>query len=129
MRRARGFTILEMMVVILIIMVLLGMAAGMYQRSIVKAREATLKQDLATMRNAIEQFAVDKLQGAQSLDELVSAGYLRQVPTDPITNQKDWRVEMCDMMLSVDQTAPGICDVKSSAQGVSTFEGTPYSSW
>ena len=76
--------------VIAIILVLVGMAAGSYQHSIVRARESVLKQDLQTMRNAIQQYTLDKLQGPQSLDDLVSAGYLREVPTDPITRLHQW---------------------------------------
>lgn len=128
-RGSRGFTMIEMIVVIAIILVLIGMAAGRYEKSIVRSREAVLKQDLATMRNAIQQYTLDKEQGPQSLDDLVSAGYLREVPTDPITRQRDWHTDFDNVLLSTDQTAPGIDDVHSSSDGTSPFENTPYSSW
>jgi len=126
---SRGFTMIEMIVVIAIILVLISMAAGRYEKSIIRSREAVLKQDLATMRNAIQQFTLDKEAGPQSLDDLVSAGYLREVPTDPITRQRDWHTNFDNVLLSTDQTAPGIDDVHSSSDTVSPFENTPYSSW
>jgi general secretion pathway protein G len=126
---SRGFTMIEMIVVIAIILVLIGMAAGRYEKSIVRSREAVLKQDLATMRNAIQQYTLDKEAGPQSLDDLVSAGYLREVPTDPITRERDWHTNFDNVLLSTDQTAPGIDDVHSSSDAISPFENTAYSSW
>ena len=128
-RGSRGFTMMELMVVIAIILVLIAMAAGRYERSVARAKEAVLKQDLQTMRGAIEQFTLDKQQAPQSLDDLVSAGYLREVPMDPITRARDWHADFEDVMLSPEQTANGITDVHSSSESVSSFEGTPYSSW
>src|SRR5579883_2630314 len=125
----RGFTMIEMIVVIAIILVLIGMAAGRYEKSIVRAREAALKQDLATMRNAIQQYTLDKEQGPQSLDDLVSAGYLREIPVDPMTRARDWHTDFDNVLLSTDQTSPGITDVHSVSDAVSPFENTPYSSW
>ncbi len=124
-----GFTMIEMIVVIAIILVLIGMAAGRYEKSIIRSREAVLKQDLATMRNAIQQYTLDKEAGPQSLDDLVSAGYLREVPTDPITRERDWHTNFDNVLLSTDQTAPGIDDVHSASDAVSPFENTAYSSW
>lgn len=126
---SRGFTMIEMIVVIAIILVLIGMAAGRYEKSIIRSREAVLKQDLATMRNAIQQYTLDKEAGPQSLDDLVSAGYLREVPTDPITRERDWHTNFDNVLLSTDQTAPGIDDVHSSSDAISPFENTAYSSW
>ena len=126
---SRGFTMIELMVVIAIILVLIAMAAGRYERSVTRAKEAVLKEDLQTMRNAIEQFTLDKQQAPQSIDDLVSSGYLRQVPLDPMTRGRDWHVNFEDMMLTPDQTAAGITDVHSSSDSVSPFESTPYSSW
>ena len=128
-RGSRGFTMIEMIVVIAIILVLIGMAAGRYEKSIVRSREAVLKQDLATMRNAIQQYTLDKEQGPQSLDDLVSAGYLREVPTDPVTRQRDWHTDFDNVLLSTDQTAPGLDDVHSTSDATSPFENTPYNSW
>jgi general secretion pathway protein G len=127
--RSGGFTMMELMVVIAIILVLIGMAAGRYEKSVVRAREAVLKQDLATMRNAIQQYTLDKAAGPQSLDDLVASGYLREVPTDPMTRARDWHTDFDNVLLSADQTAPGITDVHSTSDAVSPFENTPYSSW
>ena len=127
--RSRGFTMMELMVVIAIILVLIGMAAGRYEKSVVRAREAVLKQDLQTMRNAIQQYTLDKAAGPQSLDDLVASGYLREVPTDPMTRARDWHTDFDNVLLSADQTAAGITDVHSTSDAVSPFESTPYSSW
>ena len=131
-RRSRsilGFTLLELMVVMSMIMILLGIAAVRYDKSITRSKEAVLRQDLFTIRQAIDQFTLDKLRAPTSLDELVSAEYLRQMPTDPMTNQKDWTTQYEDVVLSADQTATGITDVHSSSNAVSPFEGTAYSTW
>lgn len=128
-KSSRGFTMIEMMFVIFIILVLIAMAGGRYEKSVIRAREAVLKQDLQTMRNAIQQYTLDKAAGPQSLDDLVSAGYLREVPTDPITRARDWRTDSDNALLSTDQTSPGITDVHSTADSVSPFENTQYSSW
>ncbi len=127
--RERGFTMIELMVVVAIILVLIAMAAGRYERSVTRAKEAVLKQDLQTMRSAIQQYTLDKQQAPVSLDDLVSAGYLREIPLDPITRDRDWHADFEDVMLSADQTANGITDVHSKSDAVSSFEGTPYSSW
>ncbi len=128
-RRGGGFTILELMIVITIILILLTLGAGRYQQSVLRAKEAALKQDLLVMRKAIEQYTLDKQQAPGSLEDLVSATYLREVPTDPITRAKDWRTDTCDLVLSPDQTSVGICDVHSNSDNVSPFEGRPYSTW
>jgi general secretion pathway protein G len=132
-RRARttcdGFTLIEMMIVVTIILILASMAAVRYDRSILRAKEAALHQDLSVMRQAIEQYTLDKQQAPQSLDDLVSAGYLSAIPTDPITGAKDWTTQTSDLLLSPEQSSTGITDVHSSADGVSPFENTPYNSW
>jgi len=125
----RGFTLIEMITVIAIIMVLVGIAAGQYQRSIVRAREAVLKQDLQTLRSAIQQYTLDKQQSPPSLEELAAAGYLREVPVDPMTRARDWQLDFEDVLLSPDQSASGLSDVHSNSDTVSPFEGTPYNSW
>ena len=127
--RGAGFTLLELMIVITIILVLLAMGMGRYEQSVLRSKEAALKQDLFVMRNAIEQFTLDKQAAPQSLDDLVSAGYLREVPVDPMTRQKDWRVDYENVVLSPEQSGTGITDVHSSSDRVSAFEKTPYSSW
>jgi general secretion pathway protein G len=126
---ASGFSLLEMMVVITIILILASIAAGRYEKSVLRAKEATLKQDLFIMRNAIQQYTLDKEAGPASLDDLVQAKYLSGVPKDPITNNKDWKTESEQVLLDPLQTTPGITDVHSSSDQVSPFESTPYSSW
>jgi general secretion pathway protein G len=134
LRRMLGFTMLELMVVIAIIMILLGLAAGKYQRSMVRSREAVLKQDLRVMRDAIQQYTLDKDAAPQSLDELVdhkdgNGGYLREVPVDPITQRADWVAVQEDVLLSPEQTTTGISDVHSASNETSPFTNTVYSSW
>ncbi|HVB56630.1 MAG TPA: type II secretion system protein [Candidatus Acidoferrales bacterium] len=125
----RGFTLLELMIVMAIILVLATIGAGRYEQAIVRAHEAALKQDLFVMRNAIQQYTLDKEAAPSSLDDLVTAGYLREVPLDPITRQKDWNTSSDDILLSPDQTSTGITDVHSQSDKISPFENTPYSSW
>ena len=128
--RARGgFTLLELMIVMAIILILATLGAGRYEQSTIRAHEAALKQDLFVMRNAIQQYTLDKEAGPNSLDDLVSSGYLREIPRDPITRQKDWMTSSEDLLASPDQTAPGITDVHSSSDAISPFENTAYSSW
>jgi general secretion pathway protein G len=124
-----GFTMIELMVVIAIILILAGLAAGRYEQSIIRARESALKQDLFVMRQGIDQFTIDKAAAPPSLDDLVSAGYIREIPTDPITRQKNWNVTSSDLLASPDQTTTGITDVHSASDEASPFEGTAYSSW
>lgn len=125
-----GFTLIELMVVVTIILILAGMASIRYDRSIVRSKEAVLHHDLSVLRGAIEQYTLDKEQAPQSLDDLVSAGYLRQIPVDPVTGAKDWVTETSDVLLSPDEeSGGGISDVHSASDKQSPFEGTPYSSW
>jgi general secretion pathway protein G len=125
----RGFTLLELMIVMAIILILATLSAGRYEQALVRAHEAALHQDLFVMRNAIDQFTLDKQAAPTALDDLVSTGYLRAIPTDPMTKQKDWTTESSELLLSPEQTSSGISDVHSSSQAVSPFENTPYSSW
>jgi general secretion pathway protein G len=127
--RASGFTLIEIMVVLTIIAILVGMAAVRYDRSMVNAREAVLKQDLQALRGAIQQYTLDKQRAPQSLEELTSAGYLREVPIDPITRVRDWQLDFEDVALSPDQTGTGLTDVHSKSDAVSPNDGTAYNSW
>ena len=126
---ASGFSLIEMLIVITIILILAGIAAGRYERSVLRAREATLKQDLFVMRNAIQEYTLDKEAGPSSLDDLVSAKYLSGIPVDPITRNKDWHTESEQVLLDPLQTSPGITDVHSGSDQVSPFENTPYNTW
>lgn len=128
-RGQRGFTLIELMIVISIILILVSIAAPIYSSSITRAREAVLKDDLFTMRSVISQYTLDKQRAPQALDDLVQAGYLKQIPVDPMTNARDsWTVDQEDVLLSVDQQQPGITDVHSGSTATSS-DGTPYSSW
>jgi general secretion pathway protein G len=124
-----GFTLLELMVVMAIIIVLATIAAGQYQRSVVRAHESALKSDLNVMRKAINDYTLDKECGPSSLDDLVSQGYIGAIPEDPTTHQKDWVTKEDDISISPEQTCNGISDVHSSSDSVSSTEGTAYSSW
>jgi general secretion pathway protein G len=124
-----GFTLIELMIVITIIFILIGIAAGRYDRSVVRAREATLRQDLQVMRQAIDNYTLDKQAAPQSLDSLQQAGYLRIVPTDPMTQAKDWQPQFDEVVLSPDQSGTGMVDVHSNSDRVSPFDSTPYKEW
>jgi len=127
-RRTSGFTLLELLIVITIILILMGMAVARYEKSVLHSREAVLKQDLFIMRNAIQQYTFDKEAGPTSLEDLVSAKYLSQVPTDPITRAKDWKTASDPVLLDPQQTSPGITDVHSNSPDTA-LDGTPYNTW
>lgn len=127
-RRTFGFTLIELMIVMAITSILLAMAVPMYQKSIVRAKESVLRQNLFTLRTVIDEFTYDKAKAPQSLQDLVSEGYLRQIPFDPMTGQPDWQAVMEDAVSSVNQTEPGIFDVRSKSDKKS-LEGTPYNEW
>jgi general secretion pathway protein G len=128
-RGAAGFTLIELMIVITIIMILVGIASVHYERSVQRAREATLKSDLQVMRVAIENYTLDKQAAPQSLQDLVDAKYLREVPVDPMTHQQDWQLKIGDTVMSPDQTTVGVEDVHSNSDQTSQVEGTPYNTW
>lgn len=127
-RRAFGFTLIELMIVMAITAILLAMAVPMYQKSVVRSKESVLRQNLFTLRTVIDEYTYDKAKAPQSLQDLVSEGYLRQVPVDPMTGQADWTTVMEDAVSSVNQTEPGIFDIRSKSDRKS-LEGTPYNEW
>ena len=125
--RAAGFTLLELMIVISVIIILAAITLPQYQKTIMHTRETVLKDDLRKMRSLIDQFAADKGRLPQSLDELVSEGYMREVPVDPFTSQKDWSITTGEDPNSL-QGETGMTDVHSASTEVSS-EGTPYNEW
>jgi general secretion pathway protein G len=124
-----GFTLIELMIVITIILILIGMAVGRYDKSVQKANEAVLKNNLQTIRTSIDNYTLDKQAAPQSLEDLVQAGYLRSVPTDPMTRAKDWVAQYDSVVLSPDQSSTGMVDVHSNSSRVSPFDNTPYNEW
>ena len=126
-----GFTLLELMIVISILLILITIAVPQYRQSVRRARESVLRQDLYDMRKLISEYTLDKKKSPQSLEDLLQAGYLKPIPNDPMTGKADWQVEQCDdgtMMSPDEQDTGGICDVHSSSTLMS-LEGTAYSSW
>lgn len=126
--KACGFTLIEMMIVLMIISILIGMAAVIYDKTVKHSREAVLKQDLQTMRQAIDNYTLDKQQAPQSLEDLVEAHYLREIPVDPVCNQKDWVTHIGDTVLSPDQTSTGVDDVHSGCEQ-NALDGSSYTTW
>jgi general secretion pathway protein G len=129
--RSRGFTLIELMIVISVILILVSVALPAYNQSIVRARESVLKQNLFTLRSVISQYTLDKQKAPQSLDDLVSAGYLKQIPNDPMTGKNDtWVADQEEnTIMSLDeQDQGGIIDVHSGSSGVGS-DGTPYNTW
>jgi len=121
-----GFTLVEMMVVMAIILTILAIAVPMYQTSLIRARESVLKSNLFTMRSVIDQYTYDKEEPPQSLEDLVREGYLREIPMDPFTESRDtWQAVMDSGPTGGE---PGVFDVKSGSKGVS-LNGTAYSEW
>jgi general secretion pathway protein G len=127
LQSAGGFTLLELMIVISIIIILAAIALPQYQKTIMHARETVLRDDLFTMRKLLDQYAADKGKLPQSLDDLISSEYMREIPNDPITGQKDWTTETGEDPNS-SGGEQGVVNVHSASGDVSS-EGTPYSEW
>jgi general secretion pathway protein G len=126
---SRGFTLIEILIVVSIIGILVSIAVPIYQKSILRTKESVLRNNLFTIRTVLDEYTYDKQKAPQSLQDLVTEGYLRDVPADPMTGtNQSWKVEMEDSLRSVSQTEPGIFDVKSGSDKKS-LEGTAYSEW
>ena len=124
-----GFTLVELMIVLAIIGVLLTVAIPSFVGAVRQAREAVLKEDLHVLRSAIDSYTADKQKAPQSLDDLVTDGYLKEIPVDPMTRARDtWQTSTSDSLHSLDQTDPGIDDVHSGAQDQGS-DGQPYNTW
>jgi general secretion pathway protein G len=117
------------MIVMAVIAILVAIAVPVYNRAITRAKESVLRNNLFTMRTVIDEYTYDKQKAPQSLQDLVSEGYLRTIPVDPMTGSADsWKIIIEDTLNAVNQTEPGIFDVRSGADKTS-LEGTPYSDW
>jgi general secretion pathway protein G len=128
-RHRDGFTLVELLIVISLISILAAMGLVQYRNSVVSAREATLKTDLFRMRDAIDQYYADKTKYPSSLDSLVSEGYLRKIPEDPITKSSDtWQTVPAEPDPNTPAAEAGVYDVKSGAQGTA-LDGSSYSEW
>jgi len=127
-RQQRGFTLLELMIVMIIMGILMSIAIPIYSQSVVRAREAVLRNDLFELRKLISQYTLDKQKAPQSLEDLVSGGYLKEIPKDPMTHEANWEVKQEEVLLTVDQQDPGIDDVHSASSMISS-DGTAYNTW
>jgi len=127
-RGSAGFTLLEMMIVMIVMGILISIALPIYTTSLLKSREAVLRQDLFTLRSLISQYTLDKQKAPQSLDDLIQGGYLKIIPKDPMTNEPNWEVVQEDVLLTLDQQDPGINDVHSASSATAT-DGTAYNTW
>jgi len=127
--REQGFTLIELIVVMMIIAILTAIAVPRFTAAIQNAREAALKEDLHVMRDAIDAYTMDKGKAPQSLDDLVQAGYLRAIPTDPMTHSNQtWVTDSSDTLMDVNEEQSGIDDVHSGSDATGS-NGKPYSSW
>jgi general secretion pathway protein G len=128
-KQDRGFTLIELMIVISLIAILLAIAIPNYNQSILRAKESVLRQNLFTLRSLISQYTLDKQKAPEALDSLVSGGYMKFIPNDPMTGKPDWEVVQEDYAMSPDQIdTGGITDVHSSSAQMST-DGTAYNAW
>ena len=128
-KRLGGFTFVELMVVITIMVIIISMAIPIYNRSIIRAKESVLKNNLFTLRTQIDNYSADKAKAPQNLQDLVTEGYLQKLPVDPMTgNNQSWRIVMEDASQSISQSEPGIFDVHSGSDKMS-LDGTAYAEW
>jgi general secretion pathway protein G len=127
-RGARGFTLLELMIVISILVILALIAMSQYNKTVLAAKEATLREDLFTMRKMIDQYAADKGKLPQSLDDLRGAGYIHDIPIDPMTDATDWQVEFGEDPGSTGGEQ-GVTNVRSASGDISSDGSTRYNEW
>ena len=127
-RGARGFTLVEMLIVVAIVGILAAMAVPSYRHAVTKAREAVLAEDLWTMRDLIDQFYVDKGRYPSSLEEMVTEKYMKAIPADPFAEVAEWEEIPEEAGEGEVLEQPGISDVKSKSPKVGT-NGVPYAEW
>lgn len=124
-----GWTLIELMVVVSLIVLLAGLAMAGYRSAVTLAQEATLRENLFRMRDAIDQFYADKNRYPATLEELVTEGYLRKIPEDPFTRAADtWQIVPAELDPANPSAEPGVFDVKSGSDRVA-LDGTPYADW
>jgi general secretion pathway protein G len=126
--KRRGFTMIELMIVMAIIIILVATAIPYYQKSVIRAKESVLKNNLFTIRTVIDEYSYDKQKAPQSLEDLVRDGYLREVPRDPIAGNNSWKIIMEESGQSINSSEPGIFDVRSTSDK-NSLDGTPYAEW
>jgi general secretion pathway protein G len=126
--KRRGFTMIELMIVMAIIIILVATAIPYYQKSVIRAKESVLKNNLFTIRTVIDEYSYDKQKAPQSLEDLVRDGYLREVPRDPIAGNNSWKIIMEESGQSINSSEPGIFDVRSTSDR-NSLDGTPYAEW
>ncbi len=124
-----GFTLIELVVVTALVIVLTTVAMVSYQNSVTRAREAVLKEDLFRLRDAIDQYYADKNKWPGSLEDLVTDGYVREIPKDPMTDSADsWQTVPAEADPANPTAEPGVFDVKSGSDRMA-LDGTPYTDW
>ena len=127
---ARGFTLIDVMIVVTLVVILASVVMATYTNSVHRAREAVLKEDLFRMRDAIDQFYADRNQYPQGLEDLVSEGYLREIPKDPMTDSAEtWNVEQSENDANNPAAIAGIVNVRSGSEAVSPLDGSKYAEW
>jgi general secretion pathway protein G len=127
-KEARGWTLVELLIVISLISILATIGLASYRNSVTATKEAILKTDLFRMRDAIDQYYADKGEYPATLDSLVSEGYLRKIPDDPITRAADWQTLPAEPNPSKPTAEPGVYDVKSASQDTA-LDGSRYADW
>jgi len=128
-RGHRGFTLIEVMVVMAIIVILAGVGVALYANSVTRSKEAVLKEDLFRMRDAIDQYYADRNEYPASLEALVAEKYMRNVPVDPFTSSRDtWQLTMSEPDPTNPAGDPGVFDVKSGSE-LTAIDGTLYADW